>query len=192
LQLALWAILGATLGLAQLISQERKNPDIELDTPVRLRSVLVRLPEGWTQWNGWAPEAGQLQMVDPLQTRILTVFIDRPAAVSEGDPDAEIDVDSLPMTSQDMQPMEFAALHKMGWISKLPTTRWFPDSTGADNTVLAMVELSSGQKLYIQLNKRGVSQVDRVLVEAVANHIALAKPNDPARSKPAPKVFEYD
>src|SRR5690349_10544955 len=45
----MWIILGATVGLAALVSHHRRSAfEVKLAPPITYRSVTVQLPKGWT------------------------------------------------------------------------------------------------------------------------------------------------
>jgi hypothetical protein len=100
MQVVMWLILCATLGLAGIITRSR---GVQGTTPVRVGPVIVRLPYGWQQ-DSLDPVAG-LRAHDPDGERHLFVVATplRPSEIPESGPDYQGEAQ-----------VPFKGLHRMG------------------------------------------------------------------------------
>jgi hypothetical protein len=95
----MWIILGATVGLAALVSYERRSSiDVKLDGPKDFRGVSVQLPKGWEV----------SKKTDPLSSVLLTATESKKDE-DDGSSGRVIRIVREPIPSN-RSPIEFAAL----------------------------------------------------------------------------------
>ena len=75
MQVAMWLILGGSLGLAQFISVRSRNAVESIGTQVQVDRFLVRLPDEWPVVRRHDADAEGIQVVDPETHRVLFVLV---------------------------------------------------------------------------------------------------------------------
>lgn len=170
MQVVMWLILGATLGLAQLISNQRARAPEALGVPMRVGSFLVRMPEGWALQRFRDQDVLGVRGVDPDNYRVLLVLIvPAPAGPHAIGPTRRIT--STP------QPIEFSGLHVKG---KMVLEQDLQPAQGAavpQRSVAAMAVLPSQDTIVVQLVLPPGVQVGRAdtdLLKQVAAAITLS------------------
>jgi len=176
MQAAMWVILAATLGLAQLVSYQRQNAPVVLDSPVPLGPVMVAPPEGWTVAPDSDSDGNAIAYESPQDERILQFSVSRGSPASAAESGAD----------RDAQTISFQGLHREGTIRPVREVVRLPDGSAVRaESLLATTTLASGVEVSIELviNGTRTGPADRRLVQAVANGITPAGQGDARRPR---------
>jgi hypothetical protein len=191
MQAVMFAILGGTLGLAQLITYSRNHTPITLGPPRQLGPLRIRLPEDWVSLPGEGVEPDALQAEDEDGTRELLISIQSPSPGTApqvlGQPQRDA---GGPM------PIGFMGLGLRGVEQIVPHLERTPDGKiGSVDILVASAELPTGDWVQIEFRNSDFrfGSADRLLVQAVADGITLADrkstgneprsaPSDPSNS----------
>ena len=160
MQLTLWVILAASLGLAQMITSQRRGVPVALQAPEQVGPVMVGFPENWVISQETPPEVGMLVAEDPAGSRAMTISVEEASAPVAGS-----------------QPIEFKGLHQSGTLTVLKRVRRSMDGLGyggPEYELMATTPLRSGGALTIRLLTQRRSSEDNRLIQAVADGITSA------------------
>jgi hypothetical protein len=176
MQLVMWLILGATVGLAELITYQRNHMPIELGPPVQLGQVDVRLPAGWRV----GAAGSTLEAQDPETGRVVRVMYN-PALLRSEEPPP--DQGGAPVSTE---PIEFHGLHRRGLMAAISQYQMSAQGLVTQPVLRAAAELP-GQKLVVVEVSQYAAQMgpaDRLLLQTVADGISLAS----GKAPPAPAM----
>lgn len=182
----MWAILGGTLGLAQLVVRERQHAPIILQSPVRVGPIWVSLPQGWNALSADSDAVGELQAVDAGQTQELAIRVQRVPTGQEPGNDAN-------QQGTGTQPIYFKGLNRQGVMAVIPEKVPTADGTvGTEEILVAFTGLPSSYAVEIELRHGSgkMGAADRRLIQAVADAMTWAGvPSRPAiRRLPSPQT----
>jgi len=181
MQAVMAAILGGTLGLAQLVTYTRNHTPISLGPPQQLGPLLVRLPDDWVPLPGEAAEPDLLQTQDEEGTRDLAVSIQpSPSAIA-----ARASRNSHGNFGEPT-PILFSGLGLTGVQQSFPHLEPTPEGKIAEvQYLITSAQLPNGDWVEIRFRASGsrIGSADRMLVQTVANGITLADRGEMPKTK---------
>ena len=178
MQVTMWVILGATLGLAQLVVvHSNRVPSITLGAMVRLGPLNVRIPQGWEFQKARSSSGFILVANDPDNTRRLFVRAFSKSAADETPEQSET-------PALITQALQFKNLNQTGRLQVFQVPRQTPEGIIRIELLKGDVVLPSGLAVEIDLEQYGprVDPADWILVRQLANAIMLSE-----RAAPAPR-----
>lgn len=179
MQVVMWVIFGASLGLAQLVVRQREMRSIPLDPRTRVGPVWVRLPAEWTTTTA-DPQAGVVQAIDPERAQVLTIAVQRLPDGQKGGRDAD-------QSGAGTEPIYFQGLNRQGLMAVFPQRIRTPEGVLIPRqTLLAVTDLPSNYELEIELTQDGgkMGAGEHKLIQTVANAITWAGPLPPSKQRP--------
>lgn len=179
MQVAMWVVFLAGLGLAHVVVRQRQLMPIALEPPTRLGPLWVRLPQGWIQTSSEDPNGGVIQAEDPDQAVEVRIMVQHLADQKGG-----LDVDQ---PGAGTQPIYFKGLKQPGVMAGLQQHLRTPEGVVVPKEImLAMTDLPSGYEVEILVAQGGgnMGAGERKLLETVADGITWAGPLPPTRRLP--------
>lgn len=172
MQVTMWVILGASLGLAQLISHQRANsPQADLGPPQLWGRLIVRLPEGWDMQER---ELDQVLVIEGVEEdRARKFLIEQRLSPQSGDDDTD---DST--VSPSSEKIEFPGLGCTGTLSATKELHQMRQGSMIQTESLrAHAQLPDGLSVTVRVAQSGVriGSADRQLIRQIVRNIKLAR-----------------
>ena len=164
----MWLIVGGTVGLAQFVTRAKQHATIELEPPIEVGQLLVRMPKGWLLHE---VADSQISAQDPETEQVIAV------AQEQSPPDARTNEPDEPRPgSQSAEPIRFGGLREQGWMQVVQLRRIQDGMVIQDNFLMAEAITPDGLTVAVQLRQSGprVGAADRQLLQAVVNGITRA------------------
>lgn len=180
MQAVMWLILGATVGLAELITYQRNHTPIELGPPVQLGQVDVRLPEAWQV----AVAGSTLEAQEPDTGRVVRVMYN-PALLRSEEPPP--DQGGVPVSTE---PIEFHGLHRRGLMAAISQYQMTTQGVVSQKVLRAAAELPKQKVIVVEVSQYAAQMgpADRLLLQTVADGITPAS----GKAPPAPAMKQQD
>lgn len=171
MQGVMWLIFGVSLGVAQLITHQRRNsPQADLGPPQPWGRLIVRLPEGWEMQE---KEADQVLIIEGLEEdRAREYVIEQRLSRDPADDDAADD----PAVSRSSEPIDFTGLGCKGTLTATKEVHQMRRGPLIQTESLrAHAQLPDGLTVTVRLAQSGVriGKADRLLMKQIVQNIRM-------------------
>jgi len=173
MQVSMWLIFGASLGLAQLVTHARLvSPQADLGPPRVWGRLMVRLPEGWRLEK--QDESDQVLIIegqDPQDPTRGLFMEQRIGAGAASDSDEETDGTPIARSSE---PIQFTGLGQKGTLTALQDVRPMGDEPEVARDFLrAYVRTPDGLSVSVGIGQFGtrIGSADRLLLKEIVQAI---------------------
>lgn len=169
MQVVMWVIFGASLGVAQWITHERGNsPQADLGPPQAWGRLVVRLPEGWEIQER---ESDRVMVIEGLEEdRARELVIEQRLSRDPGDEDDSDDA----AASRSSEKIVFPGLGRSGTLTVTRAVHRMRGGPMIQSEYLrAFVELPDGLSVTVKLEQVGVriGSADRLLMKEIVENI---------------------